>query len=112
MPILRSVKSILKSGAERKNDDAKTRDGEEVRAVLAQKAETWGAEGMRMTRRSLIYEDGEERSEKWKFIVAVAVQQESPTRINPRGDPRECIGFLNSRCILPLRFVGIYQVLR
>ena len=54
---------------------------------------------------SLTYEDGEERSEKWKFVVAVAVavQQESPTHH---------IGFLNSKCILPLRFVGIYQVLR
>jgi hypothetical protein len=61
---------------------------------------------------SLTYEDGEERSGKWKFVVAVAVQQESPTHHNPRGDLRECIGFLNSKCILPLRFVGIYQVQR
>jgi hypothetical protein len=105
------VKSILKSGAERKNDGAKTRDGEEVRAVLAQKAETWGAERMSMRRRSLIYEDGEERSKIWKLVVAVAVQQESPTPHSTRGDPRECIGFLNSRSVLPLRFVGIYQAL-
>ena len=67
---------------------------------------------MSMRRRSLIYEDGEERLERWKVVVAVAVQQESPTPINTHGDPRECTAFLIPRCILPLRFVGIYQVLR
>jgi hypothetical protein len=42
-PMLRTVKSILESGAERKNEGAKMRDGGEV--VLAHNAETWRAEG-------------------------------------------------------------------